>query len=151
MTGRPVYGGGGIIPDVFVPRDTTSFSVYSAAVLHSGLLQSYSFHYADKNREKLAAMKDYKQYLRQLPSNDVMLSDFVADAEKNGVPARWHYINKSKSLIITYLKALIARDAYGLDAFYPIYNRNDKTIDAALKSLNKHEAAYPITISFYDK
>ena len=149
-TGRKVYGGGGIIPDVFVPRDTADITPYYAAVLNSGVLQNYAFHYSDKHREQLLALKDYKHFLRKLPSNDVILSDFVSYAEKNGVPARWHYINKSKMLILTYLKALIARDIYGLEAFYPIFNRNDYTIDAALKSLNRHEAAFPIETSFYE-
>ena len=58
-TGRKVYGGGGIIPDIFVPRDTTGFTGYYSAIVNAGLLQQYSFSYVDNNRSSLKAMKDY--------------------------------------------------------------------------------------------
>ena len=63
---------------------------------------------------------------------------------KNGIAPRWFYINQSRDLIVTQVKALVARDVFGNEAFYPIYNRSDKTIQAALKALNKHKAAFPI-------
>ena len=90
-------------------------------------------------------MKDYKQFLRILPSNDAILNDFVNFAAENGVPARWYYINLSRNLIVTQIKALIARDIFGPDAFYPIYNRDDKNIEAALKAFDNHKAVFPIT------
>ena len=71
-----------------------------------------------------------------------MFADF---AEKNGVVPRWYYINISRDVIVTKLKALIARDVFGTQAYYPILNRNDKTVQQALKALNKHKAVFPIT------
>ena len=90
-------------------------------------------------------MKDYKQLLRNLPANEDLLNDFVAHAANKGIPAKWHYIRQSQDLITSIIKGLIARDIFGQRAYYPIVNRNDKTIEAAIKALNKHKAAFPIT------
>ena len=144
-TGRKVYGGGGIIPDIFVPRDTAGITSYFEAIVNAGLLQQYSLTYVDNNRSSLNATKDYKQLLRNLPSNERMLDDFVEFASDRGIPARWYYINRSSDNIVTMLKALISRDVFGQSAYYPVVNRNDKTIDAALRAINHHKAAFPIT------
>ncbi|MBO7608935.1 MAG: S41 family peptidase [Muribaculaceae bacterium] len=143
-TGRTVYGGGGIVPDIFVPRDTTGITSYYIDVANAGLPQKFAFAYVDHNRKSLASMTDYKQFLRTLPSDDVLLGEFVDYATTQGVPARWFYINQSRDVILTSIKALIARDTFGNEAFYPIYNRNDVTIQTAIKALNKHKAMFPI-------
>lgn len=142
--GRKVYGGGGIVPDIFVARDTTGITSYYAAVANAGLIQKYAYRFIDTNRQKFKKLKDYKQFLRVLPNDEALLMDFVTYATKNGVPARWYYINISRNLLLTQLKALMARDMFGNDAFYPIYNRNDKDIEIALKAINKHKATFPI-------
>ena len=146
--GRTVYGGGGIVPDIFVPKDTTGITSYYIKVLNAGLFQQFAFKYVDINRAALKKMKDYKQFLRMLPPDEELLNDFVQYASQKDVPARWYYINQSRDLILSELKALIARDVFGNSAFYPILNRTDKTIFAALKALNRHDAAFPIRNSF---
>ncbi|MBR1882748.1 MAG: S41 family peptidase [Muribaculaceae bacterium] len=145
LTGRTVYGGGGIVPDIFVPRDTSGMSSYYVDVVNAGLMQKFAFKYVDINRKALQQMSDYKQFLRMLPGDDALLNNFVDYATQNGVPARWYYINRSRDVMLTQIKALVARDIFGGEAFYPIYNRNDKTIQAAIKALNKRKAAFPIT------
>ena len=144
ITGRTVYGGGGIVPDIFVPRDTIGITSYYIDVANAGLLQKYAFNYANVNRTALSKMKEYKQFLRMLPADGELLNDFVDYAAQNGVPPRWYYINLSRDVMLTNIKALVARDIFGNEAFYPIFNRNDKTIQAALKALNKHKAVFPI-------
>ena len=144
-TGRKVYGGGGIEPDIFVPCDTASESIYYKAVVNYGLIQEYSLKYATEHRASLSKMSDYKQLLRNLPANDEILNDFVKYAASKGVPDRWYYIHQSQDLITSNIKGYIARDILGQGAYYPIVNRTDKTIEAALKALNKHKAAFPIT------
>lgn len=144
ITGRTVYGGGGIVPDIFVPRDTIGITSYYIDVANAGLLQKYAFNYANVNRTALSKMKDYKQFLRMLPADGELLNDFVDYAAQNGVPPRWYYINLSRDVMLTNIKALVARDIFGNEAFYPIFNRSDKTIQAALKALNKHKAVFPI-------
>ena len=145
LNGRTVYGGGGIVPDIFVPRDTSGITNYYMDIFNAGLMERYSFNYCNNNRSALNKMEDYKQFLRMAPSDEVLIKDFVDYAAANGVAPRWYYINLSRDLIVTRLKALIARDAFGNQAFYPIVNRIDKTLQEALKALNKHKAAFPIT------
>ena len=145
LFGRTVYGGGGIVPDIFVARDTTGITSYFIEAANAGLLQSYAFKYCDKNRRTLSNTKDYSQLLATLPSDDSLLKDFADYAAGHGVVPRWYYINLSRDVIATNIKALIARDILGNQAFYPILNRNDKTVQAALKALNQHKAAFPIS------
>lgn len=143
-TGRKVYGGGGIIPDLFVPADTTGATPYYSEVASKGIIQEYALAYVTSHRAALKKMKDYKEMLRNLPANDQIINDFVRFAANKGVPARWQYIRQSQELITSLIKAFIARDIFGQRAFYPIFNRIDTTIDAAIKALNKHQAAFPI-------
>jgi len=145
VSGRTVYGGGGIVPDIFVARDTSGITSYYLEVFNAGLLQRYAFNYCNNNRSSLSKLDDYNQFLRTAPSDEALTKDFADYAAANGIAPRWYYINLSQNLIVTNLKALIARDTFGNQAFYPILNRTDKTVQEALKALNKHKAAFPIT------
>ena len=143
--GRTVYGGGGIVPDVFVPRDTSGMSGYLVEVNNAGMLQQFAFSYCNDNRPTLSKMSDYKQFLRMAPSDEELINQFADYASHRGIVPRWYYINRSRDVIVTNLKALIARDIFGSQAYYPILNRGDKTVQQALKALNKHKAVFPIT------
>ena len=145
LHGRTVYGGGGIVPDIFVARDTSGITSYYVDVANAGLLQRYAFNYCNNNRSALNKMDDYTDFLRLAPSDDALVKDFADYAARNGITPRWYYINQSQGIIATNLKALIARDIFGNKAFYPILNRSDKTVLAALKALNSHKAYFPIT------
>ena len=149
LHGRTVYGGGGIIPDIFVPQDTTSITSYYIAIANAQIIPQFVLKFVQSNRAMLSEAKDHKQLLRMLNNNEQLLNDFVDFAAEHGIPARWYYINQSRDLIIKTIKALIARDLFGQSAFYPIYNRNDKTVDAALKAFSKHQAAFPILPNSY--
>ncbi|MBR5102351.1 MAG: peptidase S41, partial [Muribaculaceae bacterium] len=142
--GRTVYGGGGIIPDIFVAKDTSGVSPYYIQVFNANLMQEFALKYYQLNKNALKPIKDYKQLLRVLNNDEVLLNDFANFAAKNNVPPRWHYINQSRNLLLNNIKALIGRNLLGQEAFYPIVNKNDKTIEAALKALNSHKAAFPI-------
>ena len=135
--GRKVYGGGGIMPDVFVPEDTTMVTSWYMAVNNAGLIQQHAFALADRYRPLMQGSKDTEQLLRILPSEGQLVEKFAEFAEKKGVPARWYYINISAPLISRQLKAFIVRDIMGYDQFYRIFNSGDKTIKAALDVLEK--------------
>ncbi len=135
--GRKVYGGGGITPDVFVPSDTTGLTSYFFQVSNAGLLNKFAYEYADLNREELTKSKNIDQLLAKLPSREVLLWSFVKYAADNGIPRRWYYINNSASLIVNQLKALIARDILGLNAYYEVLNRNDNVVSTAIKEIRK--------------
>lgn len=145
-SGRKVYGGGGIMPDVFTPNDTAGVSSYYMEVANAGLLQRFAFSYCDLNRENLLKYKDTDEMLKQLPDDDVLLQSFVRYAAQNGVPARWYYINKSHDLLVNQLKALIVRDILGYNAFFYIYNRHDNSVQKAIEQLNQGNAQFPILI-----
>lgn len=135
--GRKVYGGGGIMPDVFVPSDTTGLTSYYFKVVDAGLLQKFAYEYADLNREQLSQAKTPDELVKMLPARDVLLWAFVKYAADNGVPQRWYYINISSNLIVNQLRALIARDILGMGAYYQLFNRNDAAVKEALKQINE--------------
>lgn len=145
--GRIVYGGGGIVPDIFVPNDTTGITTYYRAVANLGLLQQYVYTYVDINRDQLKNVKTVKQLMGMMPSDDALTYDFVCYARDNGVPMRWYYINLSRSLIARQLRALVIRDVLGSEEFYRYYNRTDNTVNAALKALNNGKGKFPITLT----
>ena len=145
--GRSVYGGGGIVPDIFVPNDTTGITTYYRAVANLGLLQQYVYTYVDINRDQLKNVKTVKQLMGMMPSDGALTYDFVCYARDNGVPMRWYYINLSRSLIARQLRALVIRDVLGSEEFYRYYNRTDNTVNAALKALNDGKGKFPITLT----
>ncbi len=135
--GRTVYGGGGIMPDIFVPSDTTGLTSYYFQVANAGLLNKFAYEYADLNRADLSKAKTVDELVKLLPSRDVLLWAFVRYASENGVPQRWYYINNSASLIVNQLRALIARDILGVNAYYEIANTADTAVQEAVKQLRK--------------
>ena len=139
--GRTVYGGGGIMPDVFIPSDTTYVTPYYTAVINKSLLYKYAFEYVDKNRERLSSADDYKELLKQLDGNK-LLNDFIKYAADNDVPANRAQIATSRPVLIRLLQAYIARDVLGDEAFYPIFLRDDKVIEEACR-LIKEDKAFP--------
>lgn len=145
--GRIVYGGGGIVPDIFVPNDTSGVTTYYRAVANLGLLQQYVYTYVDINRDQLKKVKTVKKLMGMMPSDDALTYDFVCYARDNGVPMRWYYINLSRSLIARQLRALVIRDVLGTEEFYRYYNRTDNTVNAALKALNDGKGKFPITLT----
>lgn len=141
LTGRTVYGGGGIMPDIYIPVDTTDITRYYINVANAGLLNKFAFEYSDLNRETLSQIEDIEP---ALPSDAVLLRSFVNYASQNGIPAQWFYINKSASLIVTQLKALIARDVAGIENYYRIMNRRDPVIKEALRQIGEGNNRAPV-------
>ncbi len=146
--GRPVYGGGGIMPDIYVPNDTAGLTTYYIKVLNAGLLHKFSFNYADNNREALNEAKNVEELMELLPNEDALIAAFANYAHTTaGIAPRWYYINISRNLIVNLLKALIARDILGSSAYYEVLNESDPTVERAIQELNEGNAIYPITIT----
>jgi carboxyl-terminal processing protease len=142
--GRTVYGGGGIMPDIFIPNDTSGISSYYIGVANAGLLHKFAFDYVDDNRDVLQKASNIDELSKLLPNDEILLRRFVLYASRNGQPARWYYINISHDLLINQLKALIARDALGYAAYYEIANTDDINIKRAIEELLNGNAAFPL-------
>ncbi len=145
-TGRPVYGGGGIIPDIFVPSDTSGVTNYYIKVANAGLLRKFAYEYADLNRDRLNESRTTNELLNMLPSDNVLLQSFVNYAQTKGkVTPRPYYINISALLIVNQIKALIARDIVGMDGYFEIINSTDPVMLEAIRQLETGGAAFPLT------
>ena len=141
--GRTVHGGGGIMPDVFVPEDTTGITSYYLEALNRGLIQRFAGEFAEKYRPMIKK-KTIDDLTRVMPRENMLLQSFVSYAAANGLPARWFYINKSRDLLLNQLKAVIARDLIGFNAFIEILNRKDTAVPRALEALERNES--PVNI-----
>lgn len=145
LHGRTVYGGGGIMPDIFVPNDTAGVTSYYINVMNAGLIQKYTFDYTDRNRQRLEAGKTVAEVVEMLPDDDMLLEDFVAYAKKNGVTPRWALINISHDLLVNSLKAMIARNLLGVSGYFEVINESDPTVVTAVEAISSGKAAFPIT------
>lgn len=144
LHGRTVYGGGGIMPDIFVPNDTAGITSYYLNVVNAGLIQKYTFDYTDRNRDRLEKAKDVATLLRMLPDDDTLLQDFVSYSQKAGVAPRWYYINISRDLIVNQLKAMIARNALGVEGYFKVFNELDPTVVSGVEALRSGKSVFPV-------
>ena len=137
--GRPVYGGGGIMPDIFVPQDTVGFTSYLIEVNSKGLIQQYCFRYSDTNRavlSKITNEADMADYLHR----EGIVEQFIRFAETKGVKRRNLLINKSRKLLERYLCNNIIYNILGMEAHIRYLNKGDETVQKALEVLEKGEA-----------
>ncbi|MBR2369037.1 MAG: S41 family peptidase [Paludibacteraceae bacterium] len=130
--GRVVYGGGGIMPDYFVPQDTTSHTPYYTEAQNKGYIYSFAFQYSDKNRSTLKKFKDYNELCNYLDKENINLQ-FYKYAESKGLTSETAGQTECADEINNILKAYICRNIIGDKAFYPILNSRDETIIKALE------------------
>ena len=136
LNGRTVYGGGGIMPDYFVPLDTTQNSHYLNELYISNSVQEYTFHYADKHKDELTKM-GYEKYFMKFFITDDMLSQLVKVGEQNKVPADLKDMQRHKKDFQVNVKAQIARKIWSNEGFYPIFNENNEVLQQALKLFDR--------------
>ena len=130
--GRIVYGGGGIMPDYFVPQDTTSHTPYYTEAQNKGYIYSFAFQYSDKNRSTLKKFKEYNLLCEYLDKENINLQ-FYKFAESKGLTSETAGQTECADEINNILKAYICRNIIGDKAFYPILNSRDETITKALE------------------
>lgn len=132
--GKTVYGGGGIMPDIFVPIDTSGVSDYFIDVRNRGLLYRYSLKFADDNRKVLSAFTTPKEFVTYLNQQNVMRK-FIAFAAKEGVKENPREIRVSEKILRVQLNAYIARNFLDNEGFYPIIEEIDNTLEKAVEVL----------------
>lgn len=142
VTGRTVYGGGGIMPDIFVPLDTTEVTDFYRDVAGTGVFSSFPLTYVDKNRDELN--KKYESldaFIKNFNVDKKMMDDFFKDAMKENKELKMNeeQYKVSEDLIKLRLKAHIAQDLFGADAFYQIFNGKNEILQRAIEVLNSKE------------
>lgn len=137
--GRPVYGGGGIMPDIFVPQDTTGMTSYFRMAASRGLIIRYSFDYTDNNRNTLQKYDTVEKMLGYLKKQN-LLEKFASWAEKKGLKRRNNLMYKSRNLFELSLYGNIIYNMLGLEAYISYLNETDKTVLKALEVLEQGKA-----------
>lgn len=138
--GKVVYGGGGIMPDIFVPIDTSDVTPYFRAVTDwdKNILYRFTLEFSDRNRARLNGINTLEELDRFFAEQPNLLNDFVAFASRSGVSPNAADIAKSKALILSQLKAYIGRNSPLEDnAFYHCIQQIDPVVDKALETLNR--------------
>lgn len=137
--GRTVYGGGGIMPDIFVPQDTTGMTSYYRMAATRGLIVRYTLDYTDKNRSKLQEY-DTPEKLEAYLKKQNLLEKFAEYAESKGLKRRNILMYKSKKLFEESLYGNVIYNMLGMEAYIAYSNQTDKTVQKALEVLEKGES-----------
>ncbi len=135
--GKIVYGGGGIMPDIFVPLDTAKTNSFLNKVFYAGAINTFAFEYADRHREEIKKYKTAKNYIEQFDISNAILDEFYTYCSKQNLVLGNLSKIKTNEALKPYLKAFIGRDVFDKDAYYPIINQKDKCILKAVEVLSK--------------
>lgn len=140
INGRTVYGGGGIMPDIFVSMDTSMMYRYYNRLQRNGILNNFVLDYVDKNREKLKKQfPDFEAFIKKFHITADIIEAVVATGEKEGIERDQESIDFTTNIMKKEMKALVARDLFTRDHFFQIFNQDDKTILKALEVLKNQK------------
>lgn len=149
---RSVYGGGGIMPDIFIPLDTTKYTDYHRNIVAKGVLNKFVLAYLDKERKKLSrtyptenekAEKSFEKFEKEFFISDEVIDDLVKEGEKEGVKLDSAQLAVSKDLIKLQIKAMLARDIWDTSEYYQIMNVENAIYNKGIEILKSQ--------SLYDK
>ena len=136
--GRIVRGGGGIMPDVFVGRDTTLNTPWYNRCVNLAYTYQFAYKYTDTHRKELSKFKDWQSLEKHLLKQDI-IPQFVAFAEEKGVEPNEAEIQKSRPLMTRLLNAYIVRDVLGDEGFFPLFERDDEITKIAVEQLKQND------------
>jgi len=145
LSGREVYGGGGIMPDIFVPLDTSQLTTYYMNLENKNIFHQFACEYTDGNRDKLNEFKTYETMLDYLKKQPILyeIVDFAAERK---IKPRTALINISENYILNTTYANILQNFFGDKAFFMVYMNRDKDIQKAAEILRKGQA-YPEAVA----
>ncbi len=131
--GKIVYGGGGIYPDVYIPIDTSDYSLFYSRIVSEGVLSEYIYTWTDKHKEKLKAIKSLDRFMSDFKVERAMFEELIAIAGKKGINSTMLDLKRSSASIKIHIKALIARQYFGNEGYYRVQQELDnglvKSID----------------------
>ncbi len=137
--GRTVYGGGGIMPDIFIPQDTIGSTSYYTAVMYNGLDILFGFRYTDQNRDSFKQFSDGNSLVNYLKRQN-LVEQFVRFADSNGVKRRNLLIQKSRKLIEKRIYARVIDNMFGQEEYIKYINQTDPTVLKAVEVLEKGQS-----------
>ncbi|NVO21307.1 MAG: S41 family peptidase [Bacteroidetes bacterium] len=135
--GKIVYGGGGIMPDIFIPIEKGPNFKFFNETFRKGLLYQFAFDYTDQHRQELKKLGDFNAFDRKFTVTPAIYSEFVAYTGKNGISSKPEEVKASTPYISDLIKAYVARNLFDDKGFYPIYLRTDKGFQRAVQELSK--------------
>jgi carboxyl-terminal processing protease len=136
MSKRKVYGGGGLMPDVFVPADTSHYTEYYGRLVNRGIFNSFTLEYTDKNRAKLVSTyKSFEDFKSKFSFTEDDVKQFIKMGEDAGIKFNEKQFAVSKQFSIRILKALVASDIWQTTEYFRILNEGDNVIKKALEVL----------------
>ena len=124
------------MPDYFVPLDTTSSSKYFNQLFNANILREYAFGYAHENKSGLRE-KGYPDYLQHFEVSQFMINEIVDMGRKNKIEPDYKDLKKNKRLFHIYIKAEVARNVWGNESFYPIFNETNEVLQQAIKLFDR--------------
>lgn len=146
---RIVYGGGGIMPDIFIPIDTTGNSKYFTDLVRKGLIYQYTLSFVNDNRDSLLNVyKDVNNYIKKFEITENFINKFFDFADKAGVKKDEEGFKTSEKFIKEQIKAYIARSLWDINSFYQVYNINDDGFIKALEVINDNSLFRKLKINY---
>ena len=134
--GKVVYGGGGIMPDIYVPIDTGQYYSYYNQLINKGLIYQFAYDFADKNRDRL--LKTYSGaslFIDKFTVENALFEQLLSYSDDKGVPRDNNDLRSTRTMIARLLKAYIGRNLFNDEAFYPILNEDDKIFLKAVEEI----------------
>jgi len=148
VNSRDVYGGGGVMPDIFIPIDTSIHYPYMNRLRRTNIVNNFTLDYVDKNREQLKSKyPDFKNFDAKFEVSDEMIAKIVENGVKEGIEKNDESLTFIISDLKREIKALLSRDLFSRDDFYKVYYKDDKAIIEALKVIGSQKNYNKLLVS----
>jgi carboxyl-terminal processing protease len=148
VNGRTVFGGGGVIPDIFVPMDTSTHYQYYNRLRRNNIVYNYVLDYVDKNRGSITKkFTAFEQFKNNFEVTDKMIAEIVSIGEKEGIEKNEESLSFTLALMKKEIKALIARDIFSRNEFYKVYYEDDEAVTKALQVIEDQKEYNNLLVS----
>lgn len=140
LNGRTVHGGGGVMPDIFIPLDTSIHYSYINKLRRNNIIYNFALEYIDQNRNEIKSKyPDFKDFNAKYETTEKMISDIVETGIKDGIEKNEESLLFGKADLKKEIKAIIARDLYSRDDFYKVYYNDDEAVIEALRVIENQK------------
>jgi len=148
LNGRTVYGGGGVMPDIFVAMDTSFHYAYVNRLRRNNIVYNYALDYIDKHRDEIKSKyPNFKNFDAKFEISDEIIAEIAENGVKDGIEKNEESLSFTKNDLKKEVKALLARDIYSRDDFYKVYYKDDEAVLEALKVLKNQKDYNKLLVS----